>query len=323
MFYYSNPEVSIKMHRPQNPPAAALHVASNPHCRIGENPLWHPTHRKLYWCDIPFGRLYAFDPETRTTELLRDGTHDGTLLGGFTIQHDGALLLFMDHGRIDRWTPDSSQTLVPPHPSHAGMRFNDVIADPVGRVFCGTMSLSEPLDASPGNLYRLDHDGTLTPILTNVLCSNGLAFTRDARHLFHTDSLRRTITRFDYDLATGTLSNPTPWITTHEQDGLPDGLTIDAEDHLWSAHWGGHCIIRYTPDGREQSRIALPTSRVSSLTFGGDDRRTLFITTATEEPPATHILDGALFMTHLTTQGAPEFPSRIAPPIAPEFASTS
>ena len=196
------------MHRPQNPPAAGLHVASNPHCRIGENPLWHPTHRKLYWCDIPFGRLYAFDPETRTTELLHDGTHDGTLLGGFTIQHDGALLLFMDHGRIDRWTPASSQTLVPPHPSHAGMRFNDVIADPVGRVFCGTMSLSEPLDASPGNLYRLDHDATLTPILTNVLCSNGLAFTRNARHLFHTDSLRRTITRFDYDLATGTLSRP-------------------------------------------------------------------------------------------------------------------
>jgi len=298
MFYYLNIEVSIKMHRPQNPPTAALHVASNPHCRIGENPLWHPTHRKLYWCDIPYGRLYAFNPETRATELLRDGADDGTLIGGFTIQHDGALLLFMHNGRIDRWTPDSSQTLIAPRPDHAGMRFNDVIADPAGRVFCGTMPFAEPLDGTrPGNLYRLDHDGTLTPILTNVLCSNGLAFTRDARHLFHTDSLRRTITRFDYDLTTGTLSNPTPWTTTREQDGLPDG--------------------------REQRRIALPTSRVSSLTFGGDDRRTLFITTATEEPPATHILDGALFMTHLTTQGASEFPSRIAPPIAPEFASTS
>jgi len=320
MFYYLNIEVSIKMHRPQNPPAAALHVASNPHCRIGENPLWHPTHRKLYWCDIPFGRLYAFDPETRATELLRDGADDGTLIGGFTIQHDGALLLFMRNGRIDRWTAASSQTLIAPRPDHAGMRFNDVIADPAGRVFCGTMPFAEPLDGTrPGNLYRLDHDATLTPVLTNVLCSNGLAFTRDARHLFHTDSLRRTITRFDYDLATGTLSRPVPFITTHEQDGLPDGLTIDAEDHLWSAHWGGHCIIRYTPDGREQSRIALPTSRVSSLTFGGDDLCTLFITTATEEPPATHVLDGALFMTHLSTQGAPEFPSRIAP----EFASTS
>ena len=306
------------MRSPESNSAHNIQLAAHAHCRIGENPLWHPTHRKLYWCDIPLGRLYRFDPETLATELLRDGTHDSTFLGGFTIQHDGSLLLFMDHGRIDHWTETASETLIAAHPSHDGMRFNDVLADPLGRVFCGTMPLSEPpaepLDGiHPGTLYRLDLDGSLTTIFTDIQCSNGLAFTRDGRHLFHTDSLRRTITRFDYDLATGTLSHPIPFITTREQDGLPDGLTIDAEDHLWSAHWGGGCIVRYTPEGREQLRIALPPKRVTSLTFGGDDLRTLFITTATEEPAAGHILDGALFMLHLPTPGVPEFFSRIHP----------
>lgn len=285
-------------------------VASDVRCLIGENPLWHPANRKLYWCDIPNARLYCFDPETRVTELLRDSesTLGGGFLGGFTIQPDGALLLFMANGRIDRWTPTTSETLIAPHPTQDGMRFNDVIADPAGRVFCGTLSLD---GSRPGSLFRLDLDGTLTPVINDVLCSNGLAFSRDGRRLYHTDSLRRTITRFDYDFATGALSNPTPWITTSQHDGIPDGITVDADDHLWSAQWGGHCVIRYTPDGREQLRIPLPVSRVSSLAFGGEKLHTLFITTASEESGKEHLADGALFTVDLPTQGVREFYSRI------------
>lgn len=283
-------------------------MLTNPRCLIGENPLWHPVDRKLYWCDIPLGRLCRFNAETHTTELLRDGTIDGTQLGGFTIQQDGSLLLFMDGGRIDRWTESASETLIPALPGHARMRFNDVIADPLGRVFCGTLSVD---GRRSGNLLRLDLDVSLVPVLDGVQCSNGMAFSRDGRHFFHTDSLRRTITRFDYDVASGSITNPVVWINTSEADGLPDGVTIDAEDNLWSAQWGGGCVISYTPEGREQRRIVLPVDRVTSLTFGGDDLRTLFVTTSGDDHAAQNPLAGAIFTVNLTVPGVPEFSSRI------------
>src|SRR5215469_4025625 len=102
------------MDNPNTASATVVRVASDIKCRLGENPLWHPIHRKLYWCDIPFARLYCYDPETHITELLRDRdtAPGGAFLGGFTIQQDGALLLFMANNRIDRWTPTSSETLI-------------------------------------------------------------------------------------------------------------------------------------------------------------------------------------------------------------------
>lgn len=296
------------MRRGRGKSANCVRMVTNPRCLLGENPLWHPTHRKLYWCDIPLGRLYRFDPETHTTELLRDGTIDGTQLGGFTIQHDGSLLLFMDGGRIDHWTETASETLVSALPLYEGMRFNDVIADPLGRVFCGILSMD---GSRPGALLRLDLDGSLVSILDGVQCSNGMAFSRDGLHFFHTDSLRRTITRFDYDVASGSIANPVLWITTSEADGLPDGLTVDVEGNLWSAQWGGGCIICYSQAAREHCRITLPVTRVSSLAFGGDRLSTLFVTSGRGDDADRDSDAGALFAVDVPVSGVPEFPSHV------------
>jgi hypothetical protein len=65
-------------------------------CDTGENPLWHATEAKLYWCDILRGRIFRFDPATMTHEQY----YEGRPAGGFTMQCDGALLLFMDCGTI-------------------------------------------------------------------------------------------------------------------------------------------------------------------------------------------------------------------------------
>jgi sugar lactone lactonase YvrE len=185
-----------------------------------------------------------------------------------------------------------------------------VIADPAGRVFCGTMSTEE----SKGRLYRLDLDGSLHLLLEGIGCSNGMAFTADLKNLYYTDSFVREIYLFDYSSKDGAISNQRVFSSFAEEEGLPDGATVDSKDRLWSALWGGACVVRLRPDGAIEKRIALPTAKASSLTFGGDDYSDLYITTAggncKEENGA---LAGGLFRVKMQTPGRPEFLSRIVP----------
>ena len=273
-------------------------------CETGENPLWHPIERRLYWCDIPNGRLFRYDPATDTHEQC----HQGRPVGGFTIQADGSLLLFMDRGTIALWRDGNVTEVVPEIAAERATRFNDVIADPRGRVFCGTMSSDE----SKGRLYRLDLDGSLHLLLEGIGCSNGMAFTLDHKGLYYTDSFAHEIYLFDYNVENGALSNQRVFARFSEADGLPDGATLDAAGHLWSALWDGTCIVRLLADGKIDKKIMLPARKASSLTFGGEDYSDIYITTAggnTKE--ADGPLAGALFRIKAQTPGIPEFFSRI------------
>ncbi len=288
-----------------------VRVVSHQRCRIGENPLWHAEEKRLYWVDIPLGRLYRVDAAGGgNAELLRDGSHDASWLGGFTIEADGALLLFLKGGRVERWVHGKSEMVIEAIEAQVGMRYNDVIADKAGRVFCGTVSVPEV--GKPGGLYRLNSDAELTQVVGDVLCSNGMAFTGDGKHMFYTDSNRRVIWKFDYDAKDGSLSNQREWVRTREEDGVPDGMTIDAEDHVWSAQWDGGCVIRYTPEGVEERRIALPTGKISSMTFGGEGLGTMFLTSAGGEADAAKDpMAGAVFALEPGVRGRAEFASRI------------
>jgi len=273
-------------------------------CEIGENPLWHSIEKRLYWCDIATGRIFRYEPATGVHEQC----YQGRTVGGFTIQADGSLLLFMDRGMIAIWSEGNLIEIVSEIPAERTSRFNDVIADPRGRVFCGTMSTDE----SRGRLYRLDHDGSLHLILENIECSNGMAFTLDHKGFYYTDSLAHKIYFFDYDIESGSLSNQRTFAAFGEADGMPDGATLDAEGNLWSALWDGYSIVRLLGDGKIGGQVVLPTRKVSSLTFGGDDYSHLYITTAggnnKEENGA---LAGALFSLKTKTRGLPEHFSRI------------
>ncbi len=273
-------------------------------CITGENPLWHPDEGRLYWVDIPTGRLFRYDPRTGHHEQCLEGEP----IGGFTIQADGALLLFMARGAVRVWHDGFIKTLIEEIPDERTTRFNDVIADPEGRVFCGTMPTSERL----GRLYRLDPDGRLTILLEGIGTSNGLGFTPDLQGLYYTDSRRRVIYLFDYDRATGAISNQRIFVRTPEGEGVPDGLTVDAEGYVWSARWDGSALYRYAPDGREVLRLPFPAKKVSCPTFGGADYKDLYVTTAggrnkAEEGPGA----GALFRVRPGIRGVPEFRSHI------------
>ena len=288
-------------------PAVAPHqpeLIADYHCHTGEGPLWHPGEKRLYWLDIPAGRMFRYDPATGQHEQC----YQGDVIGGFTIQDDGDLLFFMARGAIKTWRDGRMSTVVDGIARERESRFNDVIADPEGRVFCGTMST--PTQA--GCLYRLDTNGTLTTVVEGTGTSNGMGFTLNGRRMYHTDSRRREIYLYDYDRATGGIANRRVFVRTPEGEGVPDGMTVDAEGHVWSARWDGACLVRYSPDGREVARIAFPARKVSSVTFGGEDCRDMYVTTAGgDNKPAEGGGAGALFRLRLGIQGLPEFLSRV------------
>jgi len=275
-------------------------------CVTGENPLWHPIEKRLYWVDIPTGRMFRYDPASGGHEQC----YEGDPIGGFTIQQDGSFLLFMEKGAIRAWHGIMLGTILDEIPRERGSRFNDVIADPVGRVFCGTLSTSEQL----GRLYRMDIDGRLTLQLKDVGTSNGLGFTPDCKGMYYTDSAKREIYYFDYEQWGGTIRRRRLFVRTPEGEGVPDGLTVDADGYVWSARFGGGCVVRYSPEGEEDMRIEFPAKKVTSVTFGGEDYTDIYVTTGggdNKEEEGSGA--GALFRVNLGIKGKPEFFSKIIP----------
>ncbi len=288
-------------------PAHAMEpeLVADTHCTTGEGPLWHPEEQVVYWVDIPPGHLFRHDPNAGGYDRVFDA---GEAIGGYTIQADGALLLFMARGAVKTWRDGHLTTVIDEIPDVRDSRFNDVIADPAGRVFCGIM----PTDQRPGRLYRLDPDGTLTLLLADLGIPNGMGFTADLTTMYFTDSTNRVIDRFTYDRATGALTNRRAFVRTPSNGGLPDGMSMDTADHVWSARWDGSALHRYAPTGEEVARVPFPAQKVSSISFGGPDYADAYVTTAggdhrAEEGPGA----GALFRVRLGVRGKPAFRSRI------------
>jgi D-xylonolactonase len=276
-------------------------------CELGENPYWHPDEGRFYWTDITRGQLYYYDFATGEHRQF----YEGETVGGFTLQADGALLLFMPKGAVRTWKNGVLETVLEGVPEEHDSRFNDVIADPHGRVFCGTIES----DTHPGALYRLDPDGSLTKVAGGVGTSNGLGFSLDHKKMYYIDSPKQFVYCFDYDEKTGAISNRQDFIAIPESLGTPDGMTVDAEGYLWVAIWGGGCLIRFSPEGKEVLRLVFPAKKVSSVTFGGPDYEDVFVTTAggenrAEEGPGA----GAIFHFRPGVRGLPEFRSRIKIP---------
>ena len=275
-------------------------------CEVGEGPLWHPDEERLYWVDIPNGRLYRYDPAADTHEEV----YRTDVIGGFTIQDDGGLLLFEDGGRIETWDDGEAETIVAGVEREADSRFNDVITDPRGGVFCGTM----PTDDRLGRLYRLDTQGTLIEVRDGLDVPNGMGFTPDQEEFYFTDTGGRTIYACEYDETDGTLGEMRPFVRVPDEEGeeMPDGMTVDAEGGVWSARWGGGDLVRYAPGGTETRRIELPARKVSSATFGGPGYDELYVTTAGgDDRESEGDGAGALFRLDPDVGGVAEFRSNV------------
>ncbi len=277
----------------------------NEHCDTGENPYWNPSDSSVTWTDIPRGKLFRYDTRTKTHETI----YKDEQVGGFTLEEDGSLLLFRVRD-IARRTPDGAVTMVLPFLDETSQRFNDVLADPEGRVFAGTIGS----DRESGGLYRVDTDGTITKLWAGTGCANGSGFTPDLSQFYWTCSTTKRIFRFKYNRETGDLTDRELFYQAPPDEATPDGMVVDSDGTVWSAQYGSSAILKLDPaDGRIVDRILLPVSRITSLTFGGPDLETMYVTTAGEKPDSD-TADGTLYaVTGTGARGQAEFRSNIKP----------
>jgi D-xylonolactonase len=277
----------------------------NEHCDTGENPYWTSSDHSVHWTDIPRGKLFRLDTRTGVHETI----YQGEPVGGFTLQKDGAWLLFRVND-IARMTPDGTVTRLLPFVDDTAERFNDVIADPEGRVFAGTIGT----DRESGGLYRIDPDGTITKLWAGSGCSNGMGWTADLSRFYWTCSSTRRIFRFRYDRSTGALTDRELFYQSSPDEATPDGMVVDSGGTIWSAQYGSSSILKLdAADGRIVDRITMPVSRITSLTFGGPSLDTMYITTAGGKPDAD-TADGTLYsVTGTGARGQAEFRSNIQP----------
>ncbi|MEM6333688.1 MAG: SMP-30/gluconolactonase/LRE family protein [Planctomycetota bacterium] len=277
-------------------------------CHVGEGPLWHPDEAALYFTDIPNGKLYRHDPATGDTDTVY---HDARPIGGYTLQQDGSLLLFRDKGNVVTFRDAQVLDTVIDHiPGLESTRFNDVIADPRGGVFCGTMSS----DDVAGRWYYLAPDGTLSQRLDDQGTPNGMGFSPDRKTLYYQDSRKATLWAFDYDPQNGQTTNQRALriASDHDDRGRGDGMTVDAEGNLWSARWGGACVLKCTRDGTPVQAYDVPSDAVTSCCFAGPDMTDLYITSAMgQNRPKSGEYAGSLFKMNLGIKGVEEFRSLV------------
>ncbi|WP_273281650.1 SMP-30/gluconolactonase/LRE family protein [Pseudooceanicola atlanticus] len=276
---------------------------------LGECPVWDVRQQVLYWVDITGKILHRFSPRTgevKKWELpfefgsfaLRENER-GVVAG----TRDGFCLFDPETGAHDLF--DQSESI------HPGNRMNDGKCDPRGRFWCGSIhEVSDPSQRQPiASVYRVDPDRSVAKMCTGIKTSNGFAWSPDGNTMYFTDTPTLKILAFDYDLESGSNSNPRVFATVPAGHGRPDGAAVDVEGCLWSAHFAGYKVTRYSPKGEILSVVDLPVANVTSCAFGGADMTTLYITTATEDLTEEELeqqpFAGGVFAFEAGVQGVP------------------
>jgi sugar lactone lactonase YvrE len=248
-------------------------LAFDARMELGESPLWDERTGTLLMVDIERGivaRFHAKRSELETVAVLDDR------VGSIALRRDGGLIAAAGTS-IVLLDERSNGTIGARLPDADGLRFNDGACDAQGRYWIGSMALD--LAAGRGTLCRFDDRG-LVPMVAPVSISNGIDWSADGTRMYYVDTPSRRIDVFTFDARDGSISDRRTLVEVETGVGDPDGLIVDAEDHVWVALWDGWAVRRYRPDGSLERTVELPVSRPTSCAFGGDDLGDLYITSA-------------------------------------------
>ncbi len=270
---------------------------------LGEGILWDSRRGALWWTDIQGRRLHRYDWSRGSLENLDAPERIGSF--GLIAGSENLIAAFASGIALYDARQATVEWLARPE-APAGVRFNDGRVDRSGRFWAGTMMEGEN-HPPVGCLYSVDSTREARCQLRGVGISNGLCVSPDGRRLYFADSPTRTINVYELDEPDGALGTRRTFAQTPE-GALPDGATVDVDGCVWSAHWGAGQVVRYTPDGRIDRTIQVPTRHCTCVCFAGPKLDVLCVTSAREgldestlDPHA-----GDVFLYRTGTQGLPE-----------------
>jgi sugar lactone lactonase YvrE len=276
---------------------------------IGEGPMWSAAEQRLYWVDIVGQQLYVFNPADGSNQAFAMPE----LITSVSPRRNGGVILTLRNSFAFFDLATGALTkLGDPEPELPGNRFNDGKCDRQGRLWAGTMG-DVDWDSPIGNLYRFGADRKPARMEQGICCSNGLGWSPDSKTMYFTESFRHRIFAYDFESASGDISNRRIFITLDpHESAFPDGMTVDAEGFVWCAQPMLGRIVRYDPKGAIRRIIELPVSRGTGVMFGGPNLDVLYVTTMratlTDEQLAQEPLAGSLLALRPGVQGVAETP---------------
>jgi sugar lactone lactonase YvrE len=271
----------------------------NAHAELGEGAIWNCDEGVLHWVDINRFLVHSFNPKTGKNVTINVGAHVGTVVNR-SAKHGGGFVVALPN-KIAHVAADGKISVLANLEEPPSNRLNDGKCDPAGRFWFGSMDF----DFAPGKsqLYMMDHDLKVISKLDGITISNGIVWTSDHKRMYYIDSGTNALDVFDYDIESGAISNRKP-VVENKWNGVFDGMTIDKDDNLYIALWGGGAVLKIEPtSGSLIEKITVPgASKVTSCAFGGDELNDLYITSAAENiDPEKEPHAGSLFRLHLDT----------------------
>jgi len=266
-----------------------------------EGPVWSASWGGLRWVD-----MFAGDVLSMGGSDDRDGAitrrHVGRIAAALRPRRGGGAVIAVERGFLLE-DADGHLNPLPDLWTDPGLRMNEGACDPDGRFYCGSMAYDK--EPGRGTVYRLDADRTTSVVFGGSTISNGLAWSPDGSLAYYIDSDTRRVDVFDYT-PDGGLTGRRTLVEITDGAGDPDGMTVDAQGHLWVALYAGSAVRRYRPDGTLDGIIELPVSKVTACTFAGADLGDLVITTSREGlPEGSQPEAGSLFRSRPGVTGLP------------------
>jgi sugar lactone lactonase YvrE len=273
---------------------------------LGESPLWCVRTQSLLWLDIDRATLHRHHPASGRHDSFR---FRARAVGSMALRRRSGVVIALDSTlHTFEFETGRLELLCEVEPALADTRLNDGRCDAMGRLWVGTMD--NGLARPSGAFYRVDANAQVTRQFGDVIVSNTVAIAPDQRTLYFSDTRRHVTWAFDLDVTAGALSNRRIFVDYRERGERPDGACIDVEGGVWTAIFAGSRVVRYTSDGRVDRTIALPVTNPTCVCLGGEELRTLYITTArmflTEDRLRAEPLAGSVLAVEVDVRGLPE-----------------
>lgn len=268
--------------------------------QLGEGPMWSADEQALWFVDIKDKHIHRFDEKTGEKK-----TWNTPESSAFVFQASNGKFICGLKSGLYEFNPARSEfnLRLRVDAEHKHNRLNDGFVDAKGRLWFGTMDNNQ-VNAS-GSLYCFA-DSQIRRCDTNYVITNGPSISPDGSTLYHVDTLKRLVYAFDLE-ARGMLSNRRIFLRIEDTTMCPDGPVVDSAGNIWISMFGGWGVYCYSSQGKLLEVIKLPVSNCTKVAFGGDDLKTMYVTTAwvglTDEQRKQQPLAGGLFRLRVDVPG--------------------